>query len=440
MIIRQRDMNKEVVRKMKTFYVRKLGTPIALFVIIGALIFAVYSMIIKDDVVTSSLSFEEVAKKSSSDTKYSKKIHLISKGENLADIFQTFGIDRDKAYLVIKTLGQIYNPKRCQIGDKLVFTFNGNGELERLRYFASPVDIYQVILKNDKAKVSQINIPLDVRTERISVKLENSLYQDLVSKGEKAGLIEKIIDVLAWDIDFFVDTRNGDHISILVEKNYVDNLFYEYGKIIALDYDGFIVKQTAFYFDDSKGKSGYFDEHGKSLARNFLKTPVKFTRISSKFGMRKHPVTHKLKKHLGTDYAAPVGTPVWAMSDGVVVKKAYGKYNGKYIAVKHGKGYETQYLHLSRFHPSIKVGKKIKQKELIGYVGTTGRSTGPHLHLSVKYHGKFINPLKLKKVKETTLTGAELAYHKMKIVPYIALLKNADTKQDTGIAKRSEIE
>ena len=243
------------------------------------------------------------------------------------------------------------------------------------------------------------------------------------------GVTNLCANLIAWDVDFFADPRKGDEITLVVEKKFVDGKFYSYGKVLAVNYNGKRVKQKAFYF---KPTDGYYDEKGKSLARNFLKSPVMYSRISSKFGRRRHPVTHKLHNHLGTDFAAPTGTPVWALASGRVTKRSYNKYNGNYIAIKHSNGYSTYYLHLSRFAKGLRVGKKVKQKELIGYVGTTGRSTGPHLHLSVKYGGRFINPLKLKRVKRTALKSDQLAKFMSQLPEQTAKLNGNTSAQESS--------
>ncbi len=352
--------------------------------------------------------------------------YTVEGGDTLQSIFAKFGIDSSQGYAITNSLGKIWSLSKIRPGNLMEFGFDENMSLLEFVYAASPVDVFQVKRIEGEYLAKKLDVNVESRLSRIQFRLESSIYGDLVAIGELPSLVEKIVDIMAWDIDFFSDPRQGDIVTLLVEKNYVDGELYNYGRISALEYDGAVVKQSAFYFETAAGDGGYFDEMGRSLARNFLKTPVKFTRISSKFGMRRHPVTHKLKHHYGTDYAAPTGTPVWAMSGGVVTKKTYDRYGGNMVVIKHSKGYETHYLHLSKFASQIRPGVRVRQKDVIGYVGTTGRSTGPHLHLSIKQNGKHIDPLKVSKVKEITLAGADLERFKSEIAVVAAQLKGSD--------------
>lgn len=349
--------------------------------------------------------------------------HSIGNGEDLNGIFSKMQVSQEQTISLIDSFGKYWDLRKCHIGDKLEFTFDADNDLVKFQYQASKADIFQVLLMNGQYKVFKRGVKDEVKNVRLQVELKHSLYQDFTEAGETPDLVEKIVDVLAWDIDFFVDSREGDQVSVLVQKHFVDGSFYRYGQILALEYNGKVVNQSAYYFDGGVEAKGYFDETGRSLARNFLKTPVKFTRISSGFGMRRHPVTHMLKHHKGTDYAAPTGTPVWAMADGTIIKKGFGALNGNFVTIKHRQNYVTSYLHLSRFEQGIAVGSRVRQKEIIGFVGSTGRSTGPHLHLSVEYKGNFVDPLKLVKVKDIVLAGGDLERFKPRLAYLLASLR-----------------
>ena len=334
--------------------------------------------------------------------------HIIKRGETLDKVLKDAGLKNGDAYRLINGFKKVWDVRKCNIDDIVDFEFDPSGKLVSFTYESSPAVVFDAISDNGEYLFSKREIPFSREVIQKNVELTSSLYNAFLKVGEEPMLIEKIVDVLAWDVDFHSDPRKGDTVSLLFEKYFIDGEFYKYGQILMINYDGRIVQQKAAYYQHANGKGAYYDEKGLSLARNFLKTPVKFTRISSRYGRRRHPVTHRLKAHLGTDYAAPTGSPVWAMGSGTIIKKGYGRANGKYIAIRHKKGLETYYLHLSRFHPGIKVGKRVRQKDLIGYVGSTGLSTGPHLHLGMKRGGKFINPLRIKKVKETKLAGDNL--------------------------------
>ncbi len=351
------------------------------------------------------------------------KDYTIKSGDTIGGVLSKFEMSDGVRREFISSLSTKLSLKRIRPGHELGLLYDYKEEPVAMRYRISPVEIYEIHKTPDGFKAKSVEIPIETKKKNIQIKLTSSLSQALHEAGESSALIQQIVDILAWDIDFLADPRKGDEVSILIEKKFVDGKFYKYGRVLAIDYAGAIVEQNAFYFEPT---DGYYDKDGRSLARNFLKSPVMYTRISSKFGNRRHPVTHRLHKHLGTDFAAPTGTPVWALADGRVTKHAYTKFNGNYIAIKHKNGYSTYYLHLSAFAKGLKVGKRVDQKELIGYVGTTGRSTGPHLHLSVKYGGRFIDPLKLKRVKRTSLDGDELITFKETISHRTTQLKGSD--------------
>ena len=342
------------------------------------------------------------------DTALREETYFVKKGDTLENILLYMGVDKNVSSQVVDALSTLKGMKHLDIGDEITFYFDNNDLLQKIVYAASLADVYCVEKKDSGYVAYKIHIPVRRETALIKLEIKTSLYDAFIDAGETPLLVDQLVDILSWDIDFYSDLRKGDKVSVIVEKEFVGSEFFRYGRVLMVEYNGEVVSVAGAYFVGKDGVGGYYDSEGRSLAKNFLKTPVKFTRISSGFGMRVHPVTHMLKKHLGTDYAAPVGAPVWAMADGVILQKGYSRTNGNYIAIRHRNGYETYYLHLSRFHPSVSVGMRVRQKDIIGYVGATGLATGPHLHLGVKYRGEFIDPLKLKKVKEEVLGGDDL--------------------------------
>jgi murein DD-endopeptidase MepM/ murein hydrolase activator NlpD len=184
---------------------------------------------------------------------------------------------------------------------------------------------------------------------------------------------------------------------MLVEKEYVDGEFLRYGNVVAAEYDGAAGTFRAFRWKvPGKNKAEYFDEKGRSVAKSLLKTPLKFTRISSKFNPnRMHPVLHVRRGHHGVDYAAPPGTPVWAAGTGKIVHRGWSGGAGRMVVIKHDSGMRTLYMHLSKFRKGQRVGQRVRQKTVIGYVGSSGLATGPHLHFGVKKNGRYVDPLQL---------------------------------------------
>lgn len=268
--------------------------------------------------------------------------------------------------------------------EKLLFRRDGTGELEVLR---EPIR-YQV------------------RTERVAGTIESSLFMALEEAGEHAELALRLAEIFAWDVDFMLDIRSGDSFQAIVEKRRRNGAFSGYGRILAAEFINQGNVSRAFLFEDDAGRPEYYDAGGKNLRKAFLKTPLRFTRISSGFShSRLHPIKKVRLPHPGVDYAAPTGTPVKAIGDGVVLARAYDGASGNYVKIRHSSVYETAYLHLSRFGRGIRKGVRVKQGQVIGYVGSTGLATGPHLDFRVKKHGRYINPRTLKAPPAASLTA-----------------------------------
>lgn len=239
--------------------------------------------------------------------------------------------------------------------------------------------------------------PIESKVVAVSGDVDSSLYVSMKSGGEGAALVNKFADVFAWNIDFYRETHKGDTWKVIVEKQYAEGRFIGYGKVLAAEYVNAGTVHRGFNFKSTDGKVvGIFDEGGDSLERTFLKSPMEVTRVTSRFGQRFHPVLKRWKSHNGIDYGAPRGTPFWAVADGTVVEARYSRTAGNMVVLRHAQGYTTEYFHASRFAKGIKVGQKVKQRQIIAYVGSTGRSTGPHLHFGMRKHGSHVDPKKQK--------------------------------------------
>jgi len=225
-----------------------------------------------------------------------------------------------------------------------------------------------------------------------------------------------------------------DHVAkVVVEKQFLGGQFYKYGRLLAAEYGGRAGTFRAFFWKapGAKGDGRYYDEHGQAITKTMLKTPLRFVRISSKFDRKRfHPILHVEKAHLGIDYAAPVGTPVWASASGRVVECEMKRGSGNTVVIAHANGLTTRYYHLSRFARGVRAGQSVHQKDVIGFVGTTGLSTGPHLHFSVTKNGAFVDPSKLAVGRDPPV--AERAAFMQAIAPRIAQLKNL---QPAALAK-----
>lgn len=224
--------------------------------------------------------------------------------------------------------------------------------------------------------------------------IENNLFEAMAKAGEDAELAANLASIFEWEIDFFKDLRPGDRFVVLVEKKFIKDKYAGYGKILAADFYNQGKLKRAVYYNDGDKNKGYYNEKGEGLERGFLRVPLNYSRISSRYSTsRLHPVLGYHRPHYGVDYAAPTGTPVKATASGIVKIKSRTKGNGNYIALRHPNGYETFYLHLNGFNRAIRQGSHVEQGQIIGYVGSTGYSTGPHLDYRIRKNGKWLNPL-----------------------------------------------
>lgn len=300
---------------------------------------------------------------------------------------------------ITKALSKLVDPKLMRAGERYTVVRDDEGAPISFEYAPTPALRYLVTQKPDGTwQARKEEKPLVVKTAQAAGTVESSLYESVSKAGESGALVALMVDLFAWDINFYTDTHPGDCWKVVIEKQYLDGQFYKYGSLLAAEYGGKTGTFRGFYWNPSgeRGRGKYYDEKGQALAKSMLKTPLRFVRISSKFDRhRMHPILHREKAHLGIDYAAPVGTPVWATSSGKVADVGMRKGSGNTVVINHGNGLQTRYYHLSRFAKGLAAGKSVQQKEVIGYVDSTGLSTGPHLHFSVWKNGIFVDPAKL---------------------------------------------
>ena len=241
--------------------------------------------------------------------------------------------------------------------------------------------------------VEVTDAPIEMKVEGVAGTVRSSLYQAMLEAGEDAVLVGKFAEVFAWNIDFYRQTQKGDEFRVLVQKQYAGGRFLGYGKVLAAEYVNRGSVHRGFTFTSNDGKhSGTYDDEGDALQRTFLKSPMEIARLTSSYGMRFHPVLGHNKKHEGIDYGAATGTPVWSVADGVVKEARFSKSAGNMIVVQHMNGILTEYFHLSRYAEGLKQGARVKQKQIIGFVGSTGMSTGSHLHFGMLKSGAHVDP------------------------------------------------
>lgn len=320
----------------------------------------------------------------------------VGKSDTLGRLLKKSGLSGAEADEVIRALAPVLDFKTIRAGQTFRIERGPEGRVKLFELVISKVQS----VRAERQKTGELAGKSDSAATRIEVKtiggkIESSLYSAIKSSGETAALVDFFVDVFAYDLDFYNDTHEGDEFRVLVEKEFKDKEFLRYKRILAAEYKGKAGTFRTYYFVAPAGEGGYFDEAGESSEKTMLKTPLKFDRVTSGFDRKRmHPILHTMQAHLGIDYAAPTGTPVWAAASGVVSWRGEQGGAGNLVMIKHDSGIETAYMHLSKY-ADIKVGQKIKAKTIIGYVGSTGMSTGPHLHFGVKQGGAWIDPTKL---------------------------------------------
>lgn len=309
---------------------------------------------------------------------------------------------------MVKEAEPVYDLRQLST-DSVLRAFTEQGELKRVEYPFSDYETLVVERASDGSfKATRSELPHETRVSRIEGVIENSLYGDGTKAGADPTTVMALSDIFAWDVDFASDIRKGDSFNILTEVLYVEGRPVRTGRILGAEMVNDGRKYTAIYFEGGS-RSGYYDESGKSLRRTLLKSPLRFRRITSRFTNRRfHPILKRYRPHHGVDYGAPTGTPVEAAGSGRVVYAGWKRGYGKFIVLKHSNNYSTAYGHLSRIRKGIRAGAKVDQGDVIGFVGSTGISTGPHLHYEVRLGRHLINPLSIKPVPEASVPRVDM--------------------------------
>jgi murein DD-endopeptidase MepM/ murein hydrolase activator NlpD len=305
------------------------------------------------------------------------------------------GLDAADLRAVLAALEKLLPFRRVRPGDQVrLERRERDGSLRSLSWRQGPADEILVRPCGDALCAERRSVELTREVARVDVTIRSSLYDALRDVGEDPGLAASVSDVLAWDVDFYQDVRAGDVLKVVVERVRADGRFLRYGDVLAAAYDGGATgRKRLFRYTDPDGETAYFDDAGQSAKRGFLKAPVPYVNITSRFGNRRHPLLKFVRAHQGVDYGAPEGTPVWAVGDGVVSKAGVSGDCGLSVSVRHRNGFETVYCHLSKV--CVAAGSRVAQKQVLGRVGHSGLATGPHLHYAVRHDGAFVNPLQI---------------------------------------------
>ena len=334
----------------------------------------------------------------------------LKRGDTLVRALSREGVERKTGHSIAAALAEGgADLRRLNTGDTLELEWNLEGDPIALTYTPSPWLGYAVIASENGWEVRRSETRPDVRVEAVAGEVTRSLFHAVDAIGELPDLVIELVEIFSSDFDFTADTRAGDRFRILVEKRYADDTFVDYGRVMVAQYATASRTLTGVGFEHGE-RWTYYDADGRSLKKSFLKSPLEFTRITSGFTYaRPHPILGGTRPHLAIDYAAPVGTPVRAVADASVVRAGWAGGNGISVTLRHRAGYETMYNHLSKLADGVRAGARVKQRQVIGYVGSTGLSTGPHLDYRIAKNGQFVNPLSEKFLPGEPIPAAERA-------------------------------
>lgn len=339
---------------------------------------------------------------------------VFQQGDVFSKTFEQTKLSKQESNRILTELKKYVNINKCKPNEFYEITYSTNTDTEQtwtnFKYFPEGQYFYSIDKSTDNVLTSEkVELQTTSKIFEVSGTIENSLWESMSASEIKPAIILAYADMFAWQIDFLTDCREGDKYKLIYEVKTLEKKDTVLSSdIIAGQYITATSTNTAIQFVNSKGDEGYFDETGKSVKSAFLKAPLQFKRISSYFTKKRfHPILKYYRAHEGIDYAAPIGTPVSAVGDGVVKKSQYSGGYGNLVIIKHSNGYETYYGHLSKYGKGIKKGVRVKQGQVIGYVGSTGLSTGPHLDFRIKKNGTFFNYLTMKMPPTYTLTGKD---------------------------------
>lgn len=368
------------------------------FAVVGAALLAV---VVRDRVIAERRLAEQ-ARLAAEDVDLIASRRLVYADKNLPSrtTFSEFlvreGLNPAMVGRIVQDARPVYDLSRVRAGNRVTFVRFGKGDLRAIEYEID-LDRTLCITKDAERFRAEVKpVPYDLIVTGVIGKIESSLFQALEDYGEQALLALEIADIFGWDIDFYTDPREGDTFEVVVEKKILKGELLGYGRVLAAQYRNEGKLYQAVLFRDPSGRPAYYAPDGKSMQKAFLRSPLKFSAaVTSRFSYRRfHPILKRYRPHLGVDYRAPLGSPVQAVGEGRVVSAGWSGGGGKTIHLRHAKGYETLYLHLSRIY--VRPGQRVRQGQVIGRSGSTGLSTGPHLDFRVKQHGRYRNFLALK--------------------------------------------
>jgi murein DD-endopeptidase MepM/ murein hydrolase activator NlpD len=319
----------------------------------------------------------------------------IKRNERLGDILEEYNVPAKLIYAISNVSRKIFDPRKIAANEKYTLICRQDSLLRAKAFVYEPNAIDYIVFKfGDSLSVDVCHREVVTVEKNISGIIESNLSETIESLGISPDLTNRFVDIFGWEVDF-QRLQKGDKFKLIYEEEQVQGQPIGIKQIDGIYFEHFGNDYYAFPFDQGDGID-YFDEDGKSLRKALLKYPIEFTRISSRYTLRRfHPVQKRWKAHLGTDFAAPVGTPIRSVGDGIVLEARYQRYNGNYVKIKHNSTYTTQYLHMSRIASGLHPGMRVKQGQTIGYVGSTGLATGPHLCYRFWKNGRQVDALRV---------------------------------------------
>ncbi len=354
----------------------------------------------------------------------------IKAGDTLASIFSNAGLNASTTYQVVKLNKQTKKLSQIRPGQSISILKNPENTLIGLKYQPDLTQTLHIKRQQDQSLTSElIHHPLAPIPTFKSGEITSSLFLAAEKSNIPESVIMELAGIFGWDIDFALDIRKGDQFAVVYNELFKDGEKIRNGRILAAEFINQGKQYKAVYYTDPKGESGYYSPDGKSMRKAFLRSPVKFSRISSRFTRKRwHPVLSKWRSHKGVDYAASRGTPIRASGDGKISFKGTKGGYGKAIILQHGGKYTTLYAHMSRYARGSRKGKRVKQGQIIGYVGSTGLASGPHLHYEFRVNGVHRNPLTVKLPAAEPINKAFKVHFDKKTRTYLSMLNLMDNK------------
>ena len=360
---------------------------------------------------------------------------ILGRRETFYDALSARGVAHEDIMTLVKACKPFRNLSKVRPGERFRLHVAPDGGLRSLGFDLDEESYVTWVRRGDTYEREDGTYPVERRLRGVGGSIDQSLYASLQEIDAPLALAAKLNDILGWDVDFSRDLRKGDTFRVVYEEIWKDGKLVRTGQVQAAELTNRGELRRAYLFTDDDGKPGYYDPEGKNLQKQLMRAPCEYSRISSEFSYRRfHPVLKRWMPHLGVDYAAPLGTPVRAGGDGVVVAARKKEGNGRYVQIRHtNREYETYYLHLSGYAKGIKEGVKVRQGQIIGYVGASGYATGPHLDYRVKKNGKFVNPRTLKLPAAAPVPGDQLALYTALGAQYAAALDAVPVGQAVAV-------